>query len=249
MRYARQAGALVAMLVISSGAHAWDCSYWSQSTNAKAECYKPPQSSQPTQNNSNATSTANSQSTATTTQTQHQTQTALANGGSGGDAAANNNGNAQNVNFSSPRSAPSVGQGSLFAGDCGAGGNAGGSNTHGAAFLGMVWTPYDCKLFKAAAAYMALGMADAACNMVNGISAVEKRWKELGMTPPDCTAQHVPVPALPTPAIVNITETLPAAPAPAIVERYLRKDERESRVVTPHRHAPRPKSPTAICVK
>jgi hypothetical protein len=107
------------------------------------------------------------------------------------EASADNTGNTQSTNVTYPRQAPSIGQGSLAIAGCGAGGNAGGSNTRGAAFLGIAFTPRDCKLLLAAAAYQAIGMADAACEMVNGITAVKARWVELGQSPPPCAVTSV----------------------------------------------------------
>lgn len=129
----------------------------------------------------------------------------------GGASQAVNHGNnaSQSTEFNYPRQAPSVGQGSIAIAWCGAGGNAGGSNSHGAAFLGVAFTPADCKLLLAAAAYQALGMWDSACEMVNGISAVKARWKALGANPPSCAIKQ-PDPVVPRetpPVSVNVTTT------------------------------------------
>jgi hypothetical protein len=102
-------------------------------------------------------------------------------------------------NYTTRRQAPSVAQGSLMIGSCGAGGNAGGSNSGGAAFFGITWTPRDCKLLLAAAAYQSLGMNDASCEMINGISVVKKQWKELGIEPPKCEVK-LPEPVAAAPA-------------------------------------------------
>lgn len=77
------------------------------------------------------------------------------------------------------RTPGSLAQGSLMIGDCGAGVNGGGSNTNGAGFLGITWTPEDCKLILAAKVFIALGMYDSACEMTMGISAVQARWKDI----------------------------------------------------------------------
>lgn len=102
---------------------------------------------------------------------------------------ANSGGNVLAINQTTERQAPSLGQGSLYAGDCGAGANGGGSNTSGAAFLGVQYTTHDCYLLKAAQSYMALGMPDAACDMLNGLKAVQKRYKALGKEPPPCVVK------------------------------------------------------------
>lgn len=145
-------------------------------------------------------------------QNQGQSQIQNATGGSaeatGGDSSLVNN---------YPRQAPSLGQGSISIAGCGASGNAGGSNTHGAAFLGLAWTPADCKLLLAAAAYQALGMYDAACEMVNGVSTVKKQWKALGKSPPLCAVKPADKPADP-PVVVNVTQTTPTPAACATTE-------------------------------
>jgi hypothetical protein len=129
---------------------------------------------------------------------QHQGQEQTATGGLA-TASADNEGNKQeiSVNETHPRNAPSLGQGSTYIGSCGAGGNAGGSGPNGAGFLGFSWTPADCKLLLAAEAYRAVGMVDAACNMVNRISTVQKAWKDIGMPPPDCVTKPVELPPAP----------------------------------------------------
>ncbi len=121
--------------------------------------------------------------TAEQSQYQHQSQYSA----SGAEASNQNNvGNSQSLTTNYERQAPSVAQGGLYIGECGAGGNAGGSNTNGAGFLGITWTPKDCKLLLAARAYQSLGMVDSACEMLNAISVVKKRWAELGIDPPKC---------------------------------------------------------------
>lgn len=158
----------------------------------------------PITNGSHAESYADSSSEAKSYSdaTAKATQTQTANGGA--SQAVNHGNNAsQSTEFNYPRQAPSVGQGSIAIASCGAGGNAGGSNSHGAAFLGVAFTPADCKLLLAAAAYQALGMWDSACEMVNGISAVKARWKELGANPPSCAIKP-DVPRETTPVVVNV---------------------------------------------
>lgn len=153
-----------------------------------------------------AESVAESKASASSDASSNQTQTAI-----GGASKAVNHGNnaSQSTEFNYPRQAPSVGQGSIAIASCGAGGNAGGSNSHGAAFLGVAFTPADCKLLLAAAAYQALGMWDSACEMVNGISAVKARWKALGANPPSC--QVKPPVETPDP---GVTVNVAAAPSP-----------------------------------
>lgn len=163
---------------------------------------------------------ATSRSTATQYQSAH-----------GGDAEqsqsaeANNEGVQTNVTTTYRRQAPSVAQGSLMVGSCGSAGNGGGSNSRGAAFLGLAWTPADCKLLLAASAYQALGMYDSACEMVNGISVVRKRWEALGVEPPSCeVTPPEPVAQPATTIVVQPADT--AASEARMVERMDRIAER-----------------------
>jgi hypothetical protein len=105
--------------------------------------------------------------------------------------------NALTLNTTVERSAPSIAQGSLYIGDCGGAANGGGSNSNGAGFLGFAWTPKDCKILLAAAAFRAIGMADASCDMINALSVVKDRYKELGIKPPPCVSKPDPVPLPP----------------------------------------------------
>lgn len=90
--------------------------------------------------------------------------------------------------------------------------------------MGITWTPADCKLLLAASAYQALGMYDAACEMVNGIKAVKARWKELGMSPPSCEVKP-PVAVVPTPPVVV---NVPAVGAPDLSGYVTRGELAES---------------------
>jgi hypothetical protein len=157
---------------------------------------QPMQTIKPPSLESTVTVTASPVSTSTASQTQQ----------ASGSASASNAGNnaSQSTEFNYPRQAPSTAQGSLMIGACGAGGNAGGSNSGGSAFLGITYTPADCKLLLAAAAYQALGMYDSACEMVNGIKAVKARWKALGVSPPSCQVKP-PAPVATPPVTVNVT--------------------------------------------
>lgn len=145
----------------------------------------------------------------------------------GGDASADNSLNL-NQTYKQVRQAPSVSQGSLVIGSCGAGGNGGGSNSHGAAFLGLSWTPKHCKLLLAAAAYQAMGMNDAACSMINGISSVQKRWKELGMEAPSCEVKPSPVVEAPPPVDMSkyVTDEELAARWDAISKEMAEREKR-----------------------
>jgi outer membrane murein-binding lipoprotein Lpp len=147
-------------------------------------------------------------------QGQAQGQQQAAHGGQGGDAKATggdaqaiNEGVEQAVQFSYPRQAPAVAQGSLALAGCGAGGNAGGSNTHGAAFLGLAWVTRECHGWTLAQTYAALGYIKAACEVANSQKAARRAQKR-GATLPDCDTLPVqpvaPAPAEPSPAVVVV---------------------------------------------
>jgi hypothetical protein len=101
-------GLAVATALMSSSAYAWDCSYWSQSSNPGGECYKPPVTAGSTSTNTNSNSAAANaasssiaKASATQGQVQSQNQSQTATGGnSASTSGANNAGNAQSVSFS-----------------------------------------------------------------------------------------------------------------------------------------------------
>jgi hypothetical protein len=128
-------------------------------------------------------------------------------GGAGGDAQAINEGVEQAVQFSYPRQAPAVAQGSIALAGCGAAGIAAGSNTHGAAFLGLAWVTRECHGWTLAQTYAALGYIKAACEVANSQKAARRAQKR-GATLPDCDALPVqpvaPAPAEPAPAVVVV---------------------------------------------
>lgn len=167
----------------------------------------PPVASTTTEYNIDMNPVATASSHAALAADQHQQQSQQS------TASADNVGNQQQtaVDLLYERSAPSVAQGSLYVGECGGAGNAGGSRSTGAAFLGLAWTPNDCKLLLAASAYRSIGMADEACRMITGISAVRKRYKQLRLPPPDCQTRR---PA--ESAKADVIETVPVEPPQTI---------------------------------
>lgn len=167
------------LLLSAPAAFAWDCSYWSQSTDPKAECYKAPGP------------------LSIQTQTQQQSQQTAASA----SASANNAGNSQITNFSSPRQAPSIGQGSFAIQGCGVAGNAGGSQSSGAAFLGFAFTPQQCYDFMLAQAYASVGAERAACEVLNK-SKAGRRAEKRGVVLPICSTPILP-PASP-PVSINV---------------------------------------------
>lgn len=104
------------------------------------------------------------------------------------NANASNAGNSQTLNqsYEQVRQAPAVAQGSIIPPACGAGGNAGGSNSNGAGFLGFSWVTADCHRYIAAQNYLALGMPEFACAILNTTKTSKRVTKELGIALPDC---------------------------------------------------------------
>lgn len=84
------------------------------------------------------------------------------------------------------RQAPSIAQGSFAIQGCGAAGNVGGTNSHGAAFLGLGFTPAECYAFLLAQAYQAVGETQTACEVLNSTKAA-KRAEKRGVKLADCT--------------------------------------------------------------
>lgn len=132
-----------------------------------------------------ANSDANSHSNAAASSTSNSSAYSV----SENSASATSGGNVTSFTSIDTRQAPSIAQGALYIGECGASGNAGGSRSSGSAFLGFAYTPKDCKLLLAAKAYQALGMVDSACEMLNQVSAVKAAWKALDKTPPSCAVK------------------------------------------------------------
>jgi hypothetical protein len=78
-------------------------------------------------------------------------------------------------------------QGSWVAPDCGSGGNAGGGDSHAAGFLGIYWTPAECKLMKIAYIWANIGMMQEACKTTSAIGSLRDAYKKSGLALPDCT--------------------------------------------------------------
>jgi hypothetical protein len=68
-------------------------------------------------------------------------------------------------------------------------------------------------------------MYDSACEMVNGISAVKKRWKALGAEPPSCAVEP-PVAASTPPVTVNVTND--SKPVVDAVDRLAERMDRQA---------------------
>jgi len=105
--------------------------------------------------------------------------------------------------YTEARQAPSVAQGSFAISGCSVGGNAGGSNIHGSAFLGFGWTPTECYKFMLAQAYQAIGEKKAVCDILRN-TKVGKKIERDGVTLPECKEEVVIV-ATPVAPQVDLT--------------------------------------------
>lgn len=125
-------------------------------------------------------------------------------------------------NYTHERSAPSVAQGALYAGQCVAAGNAGGSNTGGSAFLGLAFTPYECHLARQAAAYEAAGDSVTACEIRRRSPSMLRLKKQTGFEPPPCYPK------------VPVAPALAVQPDPVDTSQFVTKDdlaERDRRII------------------
>lgn len=109
--------------------------------------------------------------------------------------------NDTDVTISAPRQAPSLGQGAIIPSGCGAGGNAGGSNTHGAAFLGVAFTTDECYLFLLGEKFASIGMPDTACDIWLQTKSAKRAFK--GKELPSCTIHRTPPPTL-APTVMHV---------------------------------------------
>jgi hypothetical protein len=113
--------------------------------------------------------------------------------------------------YTEARRAPSIGQGSFAISGCSVGGNAGGSNIHGSAFLGFGWTPQECYKFMLAQAYQSIGEKKAVCDILKN-TKVGRRLEKDGIELPECVEQVVivatpvaaPTPVEPKPVFVEV---------------------------------------------
>lgn len=148
-----------------------------------------------TNSNSNTNSNTNSNSNTNTV--------------SGGSASVN-------YEYREVRQAPAVGQGSFAIQGCAVAGNVGGSNSNGAAFLGLGWTPDECYDFMLAQAYQSLGRDKAACQVLN-MSKAGQRAKKRGIELPTCEPEVV--------RTETISRSIEAPAAPVAPTNFLTKEE------------------------
>lgn len=105
------------------------------------------------------------------------------------------------------RQAPSVAQGSFVISGCSVAGNAGGSNTHGSAFLGFGFTTRECYGFMLAQGFQAIGQSYEACEVLltqNSTARAEKRRKKAAKK---AGREYVPLTCA-TPAPVEVVKTV-----------------------------------------
>ena len=144
--------------------------------------------------------------TNTNTNTNNVDVSNIAEGGDGGDASASavvaegavdNDVNVtvnSGTTYHQVRQAPAIAQGSFAISGCSVAGNAGGSNQHGAAFLGIGWTPKECYAFMLAQAYQSIGQYKAVCDILRN-TKTGKRMERDGIELPECLPEVVVVPA------------------------------------------------------
>lgn len=107
------------------------------------------------------------------------------------------------VSVNTAPSAPGVGLGAQFIQGCGVAGQAGGSNVHGAAILGVGFTTDECYAFMEAQAFNAIGDRESACEILHTTNAAKRAEKRLGHQLPLCDAS--------TQAVVEPTMFAPSA--------------------------------------
>lgn len=142
-------------------------------------------------------------------------------GGAGGAAnqsqsAATGN---QSITIQGARQIASLSQGSWAAPECGSGGNAGGSGTGGAGFLGAYWTPADCKLMMIAYTWAHIGMYGEACKTLTATKTLRGAYARYDLPLPDCATL---IAALTMP-VTELT-TVPVAVEPDL-SKYATKEE------------------------
>lgn len=203
---------LMLSLTLCSKVMAWDCSYWHQSKDPKAECYVAPT----TPGGSNSSS-----STATQSQQQGQAQSSknvnkntaaaasasesksLSQAMNGGNTLATSNVNSGNTEYR--ESANAVALAPQIISGCQVAGQVGGSNTRGSAVLGVAFTSSECYAFIQAQAYLAVGMRQSACEILNSTDAARRAVKR-GAKLPECAVPVVVVEASLAPAYVTQEE-------------------------------------------
>jgi len=138
-------------------------------------------------------------------------------------------GNAQSITYA--RQAPSVAQGSLYGSQCVSGGNAGGSNTGGSAFLGVQFTSYECHLARLAASWADAGDHKTACEILRRSPAMKRLKRETGFEPPPCVqkpAEIVHVAHDVSTPPVNVNVTLPDMSAYALKTEVAESQKRQT---------------------
>lgn len=201
---------ILAATLAATSAHAWDCNYWSQSSDPSAECYKAPAAPAGAKSKANARSSSAARSNATANQHQVQTQTQAqraaatvgdtsATGGNaqGGESSAALDARQTAVNSNNTtfrEAAIAVQPTPMMIQGCQVMGQAGGSTTRAAAMLGIGFTPKQCYDYIQAQAYLAIGALQAACEILNHTEAAQRAVKN-GAVLPACAPPAPPITA------------------------------------------------------
>jgi hypothetical protein len=198
---------LIAAVLFCGSAHAWECNYWSQSSNPKGECYVAPKSSDANQTNVAQTQGQN--------QLQGQGQTQTATGGTGtarsssSAVSTTSQGNSQVSQTYVAANVPNLGLPTQIIAGCGVSGSVGGANTKGAAILGVGFTTDECYAYIEAQAFWAIGDRQAACEVLHTTNSA-KRSIARGAHLPSCE----PVP----PQVIHEIEYVNNGPTEAEIE-------------------------------
>lgn len=128
----------------------------------------------------------------------------------GATATSSSGGNTQSTHIVTRESAAALAQGSLFVGDCGFAGNAGGSGRGGAGFLGLAWQTPQCNDFKLAGYYFTIGDYATGCAIIAETPA-GKRQAKRGIALPQC-ANPPPVVPVPPTVVIEKPADCPACP-------------------------------------
>lgn len=205
---------LMLSLTLCSKAMAWDCKVWTSNVPGM-ECYKAPVTPSGGSNSSSSTATQSQQ------QGQGQAQSSknvnknsaaaasasesksLSQAMNGGNTLATSNVNSGNTEYRESANAVSLAP-QIISG-CQVAGQVGGSNTRGSAVLGVAFTSSECYAFIQAQAYLAVGMRQSACEILNSTDAARRAVKR-GAKLPECAVPVVVVEAPLAPAYVTQQE-------------------------------------------
>ena len=134
-----------------------------------------------------------------------------------------------NTSYTESRAAANtVGLGTQIIAGCGIAGEAGGSNSHGSAVLGIGFTTEECYAYIEAQALNAIGDRESACQVLHTTNAAKRAEKRLG---------H-PLPACEPPAVTIVHDVEYRIPA-----GYVSEEEVQARITEALKAQPVPQCP------